>query len=95
MIADDAKTGSFALTKIISPQLIKNIKNILKIKNQNYNSVKRDGDIILVNVIDPVFVDVIRSWSVPISVLRVGWYPTADGIRPKSADTSEPACTKL
>jgi hypothetical protein len=35
--------------------IIKNIKNILKIKNQNYNSVKRDGDIILVNANDPVF----------------------------------------
>ena len=28
----------------------------------------------------------------PISVASVGWYPTADGIRPKRADTSEPAC---
>ncbi|MFB1006875.1 MAG: thiamine biosynthesis protein [Nitrosopumilus sp.] len=43
----------FSKNKI--PQLIKNIKNILKIKNQNYNSVKRDGDIILVNANDPVF----------------------------------------
>jgi len=36
----------FSKNKI--PQLIKNIKKILKIKNQKYNSVKRDGDIILV-----------------------------------------------
>lgn len=43
----------FSKNKI--PQLIKNIKNILKIKNQNYTSVKRDGDIILVNANDPVF----------------------------------------
>ncbi len=35
-----------------------------------------------------------RSWSSPISVASVGWYPTADGMRPKSADTSEPACEK-
>ena len=43
----------FSKNKI--PQLIKNIKKILKIKNQKYNSVKRDGDIILVNANDPVF----------------------------------------
>ncbi len=30
----------------------------------------------------------------PISVANVGWYPTAEGIRPKRADTSEPACVK-
>ena len=33
----------------------------------------------------------IRSCSSPISSARVGWYPTADGIRPSSVDTSEPA----
>ena len=43
----------FSKNKI--PQLIKNIKKILKIKNQKYSSVKRDGDIILVNANDPVF----------------------------------------
>jgi adenylyl- and sulfurtransferase ThiI len=43
----------FSKNKI--PQLIKNIKKILKIKNQQYNSVKRDGDIILVDANDPVF----------------------------------------
>ena len=43
----------FSKNKI--PQLIKNIKKILKIKNQKYNSVKRDGDIILVDANDPVF----------------------------------------
>ena len=43
----------FSKNKI--PQLIKNIKKILKIKNQKYTSVKRDGDIILVNANDPVF----------------------------------------
>ena len=43
----------FSKNKI--PQLIKNIKKILKIKNQEYNSVKRDGDVILVNANDPVF----------------------------------------
>jgi len=32
-----------------------------------------------------------RTWRRPMSVARVGWYPTADGMRPKSADTSEPA----
>jgi len=36
-------------------QLIINIKKILKIKNQKFKSVKRDGDIILVDVNDPVF----------------------------------------
>ncbi len=37
------------------PQLISNIKKILKIRNQEFKSVKRDGDIILVNSSDPVF----------------------------------------
>ncbi len=36
-------------------QLISNIKKILKIKNQEFKSVKRDGDIILVDANDPVF----------------------------------------
>ena len=36
-------------------QLIINIKKILKIKNQQFKSVKRDGDIILVDANDPVF----------------------------------------
>ena len=40
----------------------------------------------------PRLVDVMRSCSSPISVPSVGWYPTADGMRPSSADTSEPAC---
>ena len=35
--------------------LIRNIKKILKIKNQQFKSVKRDGDIILVDANDPVF----------------------------------------
>lgn len=34
---------------------------------------------------------VMRSCICPISVARVGWYPTADGIRPRRADTSDPA----
>jgi hypothetical protein len=37
------------------PQLISNIKKILKIRNQEFKSVKRDGDVILVNSSDPVF----------------------------------------
>jgi len=36
-------------------QLITNIKKILKIKNQQFKSVKRDGDVILVDANDPVF----------------------------------------
>ena len=36
-------------------QLITNIKKILKIKNQQFGFVKRDGDVILVNANDPVF----------------------------------------
>lgn len=43
----------FSKNKI--PQLIVNIKHILKIKNQEFKSVKRDGDIILVDANDPVF----------------------------------------
>ena len=45
-------------------------------------------------MIDPFFVDVIRSCSTPISAASVGWYPTALAVRPSSADTSEPACEK-
>jgi len=36
-------------------QLVINIKKILKIKNQQFKSVKRDGDVILVDANDPVF----------------------------------------
>ena len=36
-------------------QLAINIKKILKIKNQQFKSVRRDGDIILVDANDPVF----------------------------------------
>ncbi len=43
---------------------------------------------------EPFLVDVIRSCSAPISEAKVGWYPTADGIRPKSAETSLPAWAK-
>jgi hypothetical protein len=38
-----------------TPELISNIKKILKIKNQQFKSVKRDGDVILVDANDPVF----------------------------------------
>jgi len=43
----------FSKNKI--PQLISNIKKILKIRNQEFKSIKRDGDVILVNSGDPVF----------------------------------------
>jgi len=43
----------FSKNKI--PQLILNIKKILKIQNQEFKSVKRDGDVILVDANDPVF----------------------------------------
>ena len=43
----------FSKNKI--PQLIINIKKILKIQNQKYKSIKRDGDVILVDANDPVF----------------------------------------
>ena len=43
------------------------------------------------DVIEPLFVVVILSCRFPISVARVGCYPTADGILPNRADTSEPA----
>ena len=38
--------------------------------------------------------EVIRSCSSPISSARVGWYPTAEGMRPRRVETSEPAWTK-
>ena len=43
----------FSKNKI--PQLISNIKKILKIRNQEFKSIKQDGDVILVNSGDPVF----------------------------------------
>ncbi len=43
----------FSKNKI--PQLIFNIKYILKAKSQPFNTVKRDGDVILVDANDPVF----------------------------------------
>src|SRR5947209_16007891 len=45
-------------------------------------------------VTDPFLVEVMRSCNSPISVARLGWYPTAEGMRPSSADTSEPAWVK-
>ena len=45
--------NEFSKNKI--PQLIKNIKKILKMKNQEFSSIKRDNDIILVSANDPVF----------------------------------------
>ena len=44
-------------------------------------------DLTCTDVIDPLVVVVILSCIVPMSVARVGWYPTADGIRPSKADT--------
>jgi hypothetical protein len=43
----------FSKNKI--PQLISNIKKILKVRGQEFKSIKRDGDVILVNSGDPVF----------------------------------------
>lgn len=43
----------FAKSKI--PQLVSNIKKILKARDQRFKSVRRDGDIILVDANDPVF----------------------------------------
>ena len=43
----------FSKNKI--PQLISNIKKILKIRNQEFKSIKRDGDVILVNSGDLYF----------------------------------------
>ncbi len=45
-------------------------------------------------MIEPSTVEVIRSCICPISVASVGWYPTAEGMRPSSADTSDPAWVK-
>lgn len=46
-------------------------------------------------MIDPFFVVVILSYNWPRSVASVGWYPTADGILPSKADTSEHAYVNL
>lgn len=43
----------FAKNKI--PQLVSNIKKILKAREQRFKSVRRDGDVILVDANDPVF----------------------------------------
>lgn len=47
------------------------------------------------DVMDPFLVVVILSCNAPKSVAKVGWYPTADGIRPNKADTSEQAYVNL
>ena len=44
-----------AFSKNQIPNLISNIKKILKIRDQEFTSIKREGDIILVNASDPVF----------------------------------------
>ena len=46
-------------------------------------------------VIEPFLVVVILYWRAPKSVAKVGWYPTADGIRPNKAETSEHAWVNL
>ena len=38
-------------------------------------------------VMEPLVVVVMRSCKAPKSVASVGWYPTADGMRPSRADT--------
>lgn len=43
------------------------------------------------DVIEPFLVVVILSYKAPKSVANVGWYPTADGILPNKADTSDAA----
>jgi len=48
-----------------------------------------------IEVIEPLFVDVILSCKVPISLASVGWYHTAAGILHINADTSAPACVNL
>gem|GEM_PF-1168830 len=45
-------------------------------------------------MIDQFLVEAILSCRVPISVASVGWYHTAEGIRPSSADISDHACVK-
>ena len=47
------------------------------------------------DVMEPFLVVVILSCIVPISVARVGWYPTADGIRPNRADTCKKRETRV
>src|SRR3989338_7312777 len=47
------------------------------------------------DVMEPLVVEVILSWSSPTSVESVGWYPTAEGSLPRSAETSELAWTNL
>ena len=42
------------------------------------------------DVMMPFFVVMILSYMLPMSVARVGWYPTAEGIRPSRADISDP-----
>jgi adenylyl- and sulfurtransferase ThiI len=45
--------AEFSKNKI--PQIISNIKKILKLKKQEFRSIKRDNDIIIVDANDPVF----------------------------------------
>ncbi|RNJ78176.1 MAG: thiamine biosynthesis protein [Nitrosopumilus sp. H8] len=43
----------FARNKV--PQLVLNIKKILRARGQKFKSVRRDGDVVLINANDPVF----------------------------------------
>lgn len=50
-------------------------------------STRKEQLLTCTDVMEPFLVVVILSCMVPMSVARVGWYPTAEGIRPSRADT--------
>lgn len=66
----------FAKNKI--PSLITNIKKILKIRNQKFNSVKREEDIIIVDANDPVFASSAINLLFGIEKVAIARKVTAD-----------------
>ena len=52
--------STFSQKKI--PLLKDNIKKILKIKNQQYNSIKTDDSVIIIDANDPVFASSLSTY---------------------------------
>lgn len=82
------------VTSIIGCYVIHSLQDCnLGRQRQVTSGCGQKGKLTCTEVMEPLLVVVMRSCRPPRSVARVGWYPTAEGIRPSRADTSELACT--
>ena len=97
LTADNVKLGFIGLGNMGSRIAQRLLANGYQVFVYDRNVAKADaiaarGGIVAKNILELAgSVDVILSCRSPISVASVGWYPTAEGIRPSSADTSAPA----